>query len=203
MCGCQNGPHPVRQDPDDETTSLRARLAEVEKERDDLAAAKWDVQHTDTMNAMVQIGMARDEATARAERATVEIEAMRTRLDEVDRDRDAWINDALRQEKRAERAEAEVVRLTDKLAEEQRISTIRGNMIEFKLTPALHDAEAALATARRDALEDAARCAEGYNINPRLQDMFDAGWSRCAESIVKAIRALIAQEDAAQRGDGE
>lgn len=33
MCGCQNGPHPVRQDPDDEITALRARLEAVEKER--------------------------------------------------------------------------------------------------------------------------------------------------------------------------
>jgi uncharacterized protein with PhoU and TrkA domain len=39
--------------------ALSARLAALE-------AAKWDVQHTDTMNDIVQVGMARDQAEARA-----------------------------------------------------------------------------------------------------------------------------------------
>lgn len=38
-----------------------------------------------------------------------------------------------------------IVELETKLAEEQRISTMRGNMIEFDLTPALSDAQAKLA----------------------------------------------------------
>jgi hypothetical protein len=43
----------------DTLRALSARLAALE-------AAKWDVQHTDTMNSIVQIGMARDQAEARA-----------------------------------------------------------------------------------------------------------------------------------------
>lgn len=43
-----------------------ARAVKAEAERDALRAAKWDVKHTDTMNDMVQMGMARDEAEARA-----------------------------------------------------------------------------------------------------------------------------------------
>jgi chromosome segregation ATPase len=63
-------------------------------------------------------------------------------------------------------------------------------------------AEAALATARRDALEEAAKvCDErgaaeqvNYGLNRGTQNYFRAR---------DAIRALIAQEDAAQKGDGE
>jgi hypothetical protein len=62
--------------------------------------------------------------------------------------------------------------------------------------------EAALATARRDALEEAAKvCDErgaaeqvNYGLNRGTQNYFRAR---------DAIRALIAQEDAAQKGDGE
>ena len=43
-------------------SGLSARLATAEAERDALKAAKWDVQHTDTMNDLVQMGMARDAA---------------------------------------------------------------------------------------------------------------------------------------------
>lgn len=53
----------------DDYAALEARLEAVTQERDALAAAKWNVQHTDTMNDMVQMGMARDEAISRAERA--------------------------------------------------------------------------------------------------------------------------------------
>jgi hypothetical protein len=54
-----------------------SRLAEVEAERDALKAAKWDVKHTDTMNEIVQMGMARDEAEARADRLAREVDALR------------------------------------------------------------------------------------------------------------------------------
>ena len=47
-----------------------ARIAELE-------AQKWEVQHTDTMNTLVQMGMARDEAIARAERAEAEVARLR------------------------------------------------------------------------------------------------------------------------------
>ena len=46
--------------------ALSARLAALE-------AAKWNVQHTDTMNSIVQIGMARDQAEARAEALAAEL----------------------------------------------------------------------------------------------------------------------------------
>ena len=42
MCGCQNGPHPVRQDPEAEITALRARLEAVEKERDQVLRREND-----------------------------------------------------------------------------------------------------------------------------------------------------------------
>jgi hypothetical protein len=47
--------------------ALAAKLAEVERDRDELRAAKWAEKHTDTMNDMVQMGMARDEAMTRAD----------------------------------------------------------------------------------------------------------------------------------------
>jgi hypothetical protein len=52
--------------------ALAAKLAEVKRDRDELRAAKWAEKHTDTMNDMVQMGMARDEAMARAEAAEAE-----------------------------------------------------------------------------------------------------------------------------------
>jgi hypothetical protein len=59
-------------------------------------------------------------------------------------------------------------------------------------------AETALATARRDALEEAAKVAESDSI-----PIFKDGWSACQDaaaistmtSIAAAIRALIAQEE--------
>lgn len=56
-----------------EREAVRHRIAELEAqnaalmaERDALKAAKWDVKHVDTMNDMVQMGMARDAAIADA-----------------------------------------------------------------------------------------------------------------------------------------
>jgi hypothetical protein len=46
--------------------ALSARLAALE-------AAKWNVQHTDTMNTIVQMGMARDQAESRAEAAEAQL----------------------------------------------------------------------------------------------------------------------------------
>jgi len=60
--------------------ALAAKLAEVERDRDGLRAAKWAEKHTDTMNGMVQMGMARDEAMARAEAAETEVARLRAEL---------------------------------------------------------------------------------------------------------------------------
>ena len=54
--------------------ALAARIAELEVQ-------KWEVQHTDTMNTLVQMGMARDEAIARAERAEAEVARLRLALE--------------------------------------------------------------------------------------------------------------------------
>jgi hypothetical protein len=54
--------------------NLSARLEAVEAERDELRAAKWKWQHTDTMNDIVSMGMARDEAGAKLAQA---VEALR------------------------------------------------------------------------------------------------------------------------------
>jgi hypothetical protein len=65
--------------------SQTARIIEaLAAERDALKAAKWDVRHTDTMNDMVMMGLARDSEAERAEKA------------ETDRDRLAAERDALR-----------------------------------------------------------------------------------------------------------
>jgi len=61
-----------------------ATLRALAAERDALKAAKWDVRHTDTMNDMVMMGLARDSEAERAEKA------------EADRDRLAAERDALR-----------------------------------------------------------------------------------------------------------
>jgi uncharacterized membrane protein len=63
--------------------ALAAKLAEVERDRDELRAAKWAEKHTDTMNDMVQMGMARDEAMARAEAAETEVARLREALDNL------------------------------------------------------------------------------------------------------------------------
>lgn len=68
---------------------LEAKLAEVEKERDELRAAKWVVKHTDTMNDMVQMGMARDEALATVATLTAQVEAMRGALI-AEREENLW-----------------------------------------------------------------------------------------------------------------
>jgi hypothetical protein len=49
-------------------------------ERDALKAAKWDVKHTDTMNDVVQMGMARDEAIADRDRLAAEVARLRAAL---------------------------------------------------------------------------------------------------------------------------
>jgi len=43
------------------------RIEALTVERDELAAAKWNKQHADTMNDIVLMGLARDATTARAE----------------------------------------------------------------------------------------------------------------------------------------
>lgn len=55
--------------------AVTARLAVLEK-------AKWQVRHVDTMNDFVLVSMARDDETARADRAEAELAALRaSRLD--------------------------------------------------------------------------------------------------------------------------
>ena len=58
----------------DTLLALAARLEAVKAERDELRAAKWKQQHTDTMNDIVSMGMARDEANAKLAQA---LEALR------------------------------------------------------------------------------------------------------------------------------
>jgi hypothetical protein len=53
-----------------EVKALRERVAEFE-------AKKWEVQHTDTMNEIVQLGLARDEAEAHATELAGALETMR------------------------------------------------------------------------------------------------------------------------------
>lgn len=51
-----------------------ALLSEIEG----LKAAKWEVRHVDTMNDVVSMGMARDDAIARADEAERQLDALRT-----------------------------------------------------------------------------------------------------------------------------
>lgn len=48
-----------------------------------IADAKWFVKHTDTINTIVQLGMARDEATARAEADEARVKALEAALREL------------------------------------------------------------------------------------------------------------------------
>jgi len=54
--------HTIQDSLADALTAALDRAEKAEAERDALKAAKWDVQHTDTMNEIVQMGMARDTA---------------------------------------------------------------------------------------------------------------------------------------------
>lgn len=54
---------------------LSAEKAALEKEVAELKAAKWAVKHTDTMNDLVQMGMARDDAVAKLAEARGALEA--------------------------------------------------------------------------------------------------------------------------------
>jgi hypothetical protein len=65
FCGGTRAPHKWVLQAHSEIILLRARLAEVEKERDALAAAKWIVRHIDTINDMALMSLARDEEKAR------------------------------------------------------------------------------------------------------------------------------------------
>jgi len=51
------------------------KIEALTAERDELAAAKWNKQHADTMNDIVLMGLARDAATARAEKADAKLAA--------------------------------------------------------------------------------------------------------------------------------
>ena len=53
---------------------LRARVTEC------IAEAKWFLKHTDTINTTVQMGMARDDALARADAAEAKVARLREAL---------------------------------------------------------------------------------------------------------------------------
>lgn len=60
-----------------EAAEALERLTAELAERDALKAAKWDVKHTDKMNDLVQMGMARDAAEASAREAWKALETIR------------------------------------------------------------------------------------------------------------------------------
>ena len=62
-------------------TALLRRAEAAEAERDALAAAKWAEKHSSTMNDIVQMGMARDEAIAEAKQWAVDCEEFRRERD--------------------------------------------------------------------------------------------------------------------------
>ena len=57
----------------DDWDTAADRIEALTAERDELAAAKWNKQHADTMNDIVLMGLARDAATARAEKAEAKL----------------------------------------------------------------------------------------------------------------------------------
>lgn len=76
--GCAVEPEPLTPlaPAQEEIERLRARVLELER-------AKWDVKHVDTMNDMVAMGMARDDAEARALAAEAQVDRMREALREI------------------------------------------------------------------------------------------------------------------------
>jgi hypothetical protein len=73
----------------DDWDTAADRIEALTAERDELAAAKWNKQHADTMNDIVLMGLARDAATARAEKAEAKLAKA---VEELERQVEAWSN---------------------------------------------------------------------------------------------------------------
>ena len=98
--------------------AMRARLRALadaaealRRERDALKAAKWDVQHTDTINDMVLIGIARDTALARvAELEAAVAAAERRGMERAAALVDGWADEAILEAKACLRSLAAAIR---------------------------------------------------------------------------------------------
>jgi hypothetical protein len=76
----------------DERDSLAAQVAGLAAERDALKAAKWDVKHTDTMNEMVAMGLARDTAEQKLSASQALLEECRVALKPFAKEAREWLS---------------------------------------------------------------------------------------------------------------
>lgn len=177
MCGCQNGPHPVRQDPEAEITALRARLEAVERERDAAIAA------------MSEQARKRGEAEGRLQAS------------ELAGIVEGW-------KSRAERAEAALHGPIKPITQDDMANIIahlspdlepagplpNRNSVMMALIKVKNAHKAALATARRDALEEAAKICDCRD-REKDDSMYLVGCIDASQANAKRIRALAQEQE--------
>lgn len=95
-----------------------AMVEALRTERDELKAQKWDVQHTDTMNDIVSLGMERDRLTADLAAAQAQIEALRGAPFPDETGFYGLIGDAMREAEKAMRKFPQPNYVISKVAEE-------------------------------------------------------------------------------------
>jgi hypothetical protein len=74
-----------------DTIAAADRIEALTAERDELATAKWNKQHADTMNDIVLMGLARDASTARAEKAEAKLAKAVELLKEARQDLEEYV----------------------------------------------------------------------------------------------------------------
>jgi len=186
--------HEAQEDLNAEEMRGNAERQALRAENDALRAAKWDVQHTDTMNDMVLLGIDRDEWMRRAECAEAQIAAAEAAAYEM-------VLSKLKSEavEYADLAQEQYRKGIEFWLENERISKqiVRiSNDIRALITP-----EAASALAAREAAAHRAGKLEGLREAAAM--CAPAANSKCglwAQRLAKLRAAILARAERIEKG---